>query len=258
MSAQTAKQLTDAYGFVIQNQYYDSASDTYKVISDVDAGQATAMQGAQGTGASYDPPTGGSGLFGWLSGIFKTITDISAKLPASLGERISATSLGVTLPYGSTAVLEAAQGRSHNFRLSAAAVAGQFGRVQLANPVGSGGTIVINGLTTWGGTAGTHTYSAYEIPIANVGTVINNADTCYKIGGAVCAAIPYYANSASAIPTTGLVAGLSHTAITAVGTSITYTAGTITIPEGKCVEIAIGTANVAMFANVSTYFLPNA
>src|SRR5689334_9597576 len=27
--------------------------------------------GAQGTGASYDPPTGGSGFFGWLSGIYK-------------------------------------------------------------------------------------------------------------------------------------------------------------------------------------------
>lgn len=31
------------------------------------------LQGVQGTGASYDPPTGGSGLFGWLSGIFKEI-----------------------------------------------------------------------------------------------------------------------------------------------------------------------------------------
>lgn len=25
------------------------------------------------TGASYDPPTGGSGLFGWMSGIYKEI-----------------------------------------------------------------------------------------------------------------------------------------------------------------------------------------
>lgn len=31
------------------------------------------LQGAQGTGASYDPPTGGSGIFGWLSGIYKEI-----------------------------------------------------------------------------------------------------------------------------------------------------------------------------------------
>lgn len=33
MSAQTAKQLTDAYGFVIQNQYYDTVSDSYKEAS---------------------------------------------------------------------------------------------------------------------------------------------------------------------------------------------------------------------------------
>lgn len=31
------------------------------------------LQGVQGTGASYDPPTGGSGVFGWLSGIYKEI-----------------------------------------------------------------------------------------------------------------------------------------------------------------------------------------
>lgn len=33
----------------------------------------TTLQGAQGTGASYNPPTGGSGVFGWLSGIYKEI-----------------------------------------------------------------------------------------------------------------------------------------------------------------------------------------
>lgn len=31
------------------------------------------LRGTQGTGASYDPPTGGSGLFGWMSGIYKEI-----------------------------------------------------------------------------------------------------------------------------------------------------------------------------------------
>lgn len=70
MSEHTAAQLKDSNGFVIQNQYYDSVSDTYKVISDTDSGLA-ALQGTQGTGASYNPPTGGSGIFGWLSGIFR-------------------------------------------------------------------------------------------------------------------------------------------------------------------------------------------
>lgn len=43
----------------------------------------TTLQGAQGTGASYDPPTGGTGMFGWLSGIFKASIDLLAKFSAT-------------------------------------------------------------------------------------------------------------------------------------------------------------------------------
>lgn len=52
------------------------------------------LRGVQGTGTSYDPPTGGSGVFGWLSGIYKEIKD---RLPASLGVKTAANSLSVTL-----------------------------------------------------------------------------------------------------------------------------------------------------------------
>ena len=31
------------------------------------------LRGTQGTDSSYDPPTGGSGVFGWLSGTYKEI-----------------------------------------------------------------------------------------------------------------------------------------------------------------------------------------
>lgn len=64
-----------------------------------------AQIGDQGTGSSYDPPTGGSGMLGYLSGIFKaalsgatdaTLAALSAKLPASLGAKTSAASLSVT------------------------------------------------------------------------------------------------------------------------------------------------------------------
>ena len=42
------------------------------------------LQGAQGTGASYDPPSGGSGVFGWLSGIYKEIVSgIKLKISGS-------------------------------------------------------------------------------------------------------------------------------------------------------------------------------
>ncbi len=59
--------------------------------------------GTQGTGSSYDPPTGGSGVFGWLSGIFKEIVsgiklkfggaDVSAAnpLPVISGKAVSVT-----------------------------------------------------------------------------------------------------------------------------------------------------------------------
>ena len=54
------------------------------------------LRGTQGTGASYDPPTGGSGVFGWLSGIYKEIvsgtklklggTDVSSSNPLPVAQ----------------------------------------------------------------------------------------------------------------------------------------------------------------------------
>lgn len=42
------------------------------------------LRGTQGTGSSYDPPTGGSGVFGWLSGTYKEIVSgIKLKLGGS-------------------------------------------------------------------------------------------------------------------------------------------------------------------------------
>lgn len=42
------------------------------------------LRGTQGTGSSYNPPTGGSGVFGWLSGTYKEIVSgIKLKLGGS-------------------------------------------------------------------------------------------------------------------------------------------------------------------------------
>ncbi|WP_438979536.1 hypothetical protein [Polynucleobacter sp.] len=62
------------------------------------------LQGTQGTGSSYDPPTGGSGVFGWLSGIYKEIkAGISVSyVIASDGVLLPADSLATTIA-GSTA-----------------------------------------------------------------------------------------------------------------------------------------------------------
>lgn len=82
------------------------------------------LRGNQGTGASYDPPTGGSGSFGWLSGIYKEIvsgiklkidgSDVSANNPlptassgcviASNGVNVPVDSLQQTLAYTDGAV----------------------------------------------------------------------------------------------------------------------------------------------------------
>lgn len=43
-----------------------------------------AQIGTQGTGSSYDPPSGGSGLLGFLSGIFK---EINVRLPLRLQQQ---------------------------------------------------------------------------------------------------------------------------------------------------------------------------
>jgi hypothetical protein len=86
--------------------------------------------------------------------------------------------------------------------------------------------------------------------------LIANTDVNYKIGGAASSALVYYANSATAITTTGLVAGAANTSVAAPGGSILYANGNIYIPAGKCIEIAIGTANIVANVQCQLYSLP--
>jgi hypothetical protein len=182
----------------------------------------------------------------------------STQLPTTLGQKLPSASVSVVGAYGSFNVPEVVAGRSHKLQGQAPAVSGQFGRIQIANPANSVEYLVINALSVWAGTAGTYTYSAYEIPIANVGTLISNADTCYKIGSPACSALVYYANSATAITTTGLVAGGQNASIASSGSSILYANGNIYIPAGKCIEIVIGTANIVANMQCQLYALPTA
>lgn len=180
----------------------------------------------------------------------------TAQLPTTLGQKLPSASVSVVGAYGSFNVPEVVAGRSHRIVAQVPAVAGQFGRIQIANPANSTEDLVINALSAWAGSAGTYTYSAYEIPIANVGTLIANTDVNYKIGGAASAALVYYANSATAITTTGLVAGAGNTSVASPGGSILYANGNIYIPAGKCIEIAIGTANIVANVQCQLYSLP--
>lgn len=180
----------------------------------------------------------------------------TTQLPTALGQKLLAQSVSIVGAYGTFNVPEVVSGRSHKLQGQAPAVSGQFARIQIANPANSVEDLVINALSVWAGTAGTYTYSVYEIPIANVGTLIANADVCYKIGSAACSALVYYANSATAITTAGLVAGGQNTSIASSGSSILYANGNIYIPAGKCIEIAIGTANIVANMQCQLYSLP--
>lgn len=183
----------------------------------------------------------------------------TTQLPTNLGVAIAASSVSVVGTYGSFSTIpEYLAGRVSKITASVAAVSGQFGRIQLANPANNTKDIVLAGLTTLAGTAGTYTYAVYEIPIANVGTLTPSVETNFKIGDGASGLLVYYANSATAIPTTGLVAGGAHTSITQPGAVILYSGGNICIPIGKAIEIAISTANIGMSVNIPFYAFPRA
>ena len=183
----------------------------------------------------------------------------STQLPTTLGIKTADNSVSVVGTYGSFSTIpEYLAGRVSKITASVAAVSGQFGRIQLANPANNTKDIVLAGLNSWAGTAGTYTYSVYEIPIASVGTLIPSVETSFKIGDGTSGLLVYYANSATAIPTTGLVAGGAHAGITQPGTAILYSGGNICIPIGKAIEIAISTANIVMSVNIPFYAFPRA
>ena len=162
----------------------------------------------------------------------------------------SSNPLPVVLPAGASIVVDGKNGQLNNIRATNTAVSAQFARQQIYN---AGSTdILMLALTVWGGTAGTHVYSMYEVETHNASAAVANAKTNFKLGASVSDSIEvYHYASASAIQTTGILGGGSSASITAPGTSITFGSGYIIIPAGKTLEIAIGTANVAFTINVT-------
>lgn len=97
------------------------------------------LQGSQGTGSSYDPPTGGSGAFGWLSGTYKEIvsgiklkfggTDVSASnpLPVSGGNfTYTKDNTGTTPLTASWALVKTTTSETKALRMSAACDASSY------------------------------------------------------------------------------------------------------------------------------------
>lgn len=146
---------------------------------------------------------------------------------------------------GSSTSIEVQAGRMNMVRASKAAVSGEFARVQIHNA----GTEVLQipAIQTWAGSAGTHIYSVYEVETHDASAALSNVVTNCRLGASPSTDIEVYSrSSASAIQTTGLFSQVSSALIAPAGIGLIFTGTQITIPAGKTIEIAIGTANVAL------------
>jgi len=183
----------------------------------------------------------------------------TTQLPTALGSKRTQESVSITNAIGTSTAQELMLGRLHSIKISQAAVAAQYARVQIYNPVGSGVELMILAINSFAGTAGSHVYSAYAVNIAtDLGAAATTSnDVNFRLGGAVIPNIQLLGrNSATAITTTNLVDIASHASITSPGTAITLSSGLILIPEGQCLEFAIGTLNVAINIVVALYAMP--
>ena len=155
-----------------------------------------------------------------------------------------------------TTQLDGKNGYTNNVRSMNAAVSAQFARQQIYN---AGTTdIQISAMAVWAATAGTHVYSAYFVETHDASAAVANAKTSFRLGNTASASIEvYHYASATAIQTTGIVGNNSSTSIVTPGASIIFGSGFITIPAGKTLEIAIGTANVAFTINATVLVYPS-
>jgi len=167
----------------------------------------------------------------------------------------SSNPLPIVQPVAAAINIDSINGLTNNVRALNTAVPAQFARQQIHN---AGSTsIQVNALTVWAATAGTHVYSVYEVTTHDASTKIANAKTCFRLGDAGGASIEVYNYaSATAIQTTGILGSNTSAVIVTPGSSLLFGAGAITIPAGKTLEIAIGTANVAFTINATVLILP--
>lgn len=168
----------------------------------------------------------------------------------------SSNPLPVLQPTSAASNIDSKNGYTNNVRALNTAVSAQFARQQIHN---AGSTsIQVNALTVWAATAGTHVYSVYEVTTHDASTQIANAKTCFRLGDAGSSSIEvYHYASATAIQTTGILGSNTSASIVTPGSSLIFGVGTITIPAGKTLEIAIGTANVAFTINSTVTVFPS-
>lgn len=193
-----------------------------------------------------------SGVKGFPRTVISTlISQVITKLNTGLSLLSGGTAVSSSNPLptatgkGTSTSVEVQAGRMNIVRASKAAVAGEFARVQIHNA----GTEVLQipAIQTWAGSAGTHIYSVYEVETHDASAALSNVVTNCRLGNSPSADIEVYSrSSASAITTTGLFSQVSSALIAPAGIGLIFTGTQITIPAGKTIEIAIGTANVAL------------
>lgn len=135
-------------------------------IPSATAENQTTLQGAQGTGASYDPPTGGSGVFGWLSGIFKEIVS-GVKLKLGGSDVSSSNPLPTITVTKFSGALQISEGRNWECPLiSKVGESAKYSAFCLFNPTASDVRMMLVALSAWVGSS---------TQIRQIKTIINPA-----------------------------------------------------------------------------------
>lgn len=246
------RELIDESGTVtISYENFDGSSATptapIKIASVVlPVGASTSakqddLRGVQGTGSTYDPPTGGSGVFGWLSGTYKEIVSgIKLKLG---GSDVSSSNPLPVVTYSNpkTSAIEASLiGKVFKAWVTAPATAAKYSAVQIWNPVGSGVNLVLPQI---GGYNSSGTMKWY--PILNQVQLTGTAGFIQKMnptGGASFQILTEALNARTATDSFGIT--VSST--TPNGTGLQISNEFYTIPEGWGLRYEGETVNIAM------------
>ena len=162
----------------------------------------------------------------------------------------SSNPLPTTTAIGSSSASDCQAGRLHAVRATKSAVAAEFARLQIHNA--GDVPLHVGTIQVWGGTAGTHVYSAYKVDEHAAGSPVSGAATNCLLGTGADAGIEVYSrSSATAITTANLLGQVSSALITPSGSALLQSGIQITIDAGETLEVAIGTANVAFTMNVA-------
>lgn len=208
------------------------------------------LRGTQGTGASYNPPTGGSGVFGWLSGIFKEIVS-GIKLKIGGSDLSSSNPIPIFSVSGTGQGAEAVLGHEWIAEYNCAAVAAKYSKIAFLNPTGSGKKILF--FTASGGhsSAATITYHAKKIAGAGSGgitgmTLLTKNEQ--NIANNTASTMEVYYSNDDALSSNFTVSRAPVTAVyPVVATCVAIVNPVAVLNEGEALLFEHGTVNFGMY-----------